>query len=42
MMNFQAKKLGMKKLMLASTRLTIPVNGEAKVFEIDLPSHFVV
>lgn len=41
-LNKLAKKLGMKKLMLASTRLTIPVNGEAKVFEIDLPSHFVV
>lgn len=41
-LNKLAKKAGMKKLMLASTRLTVPLDGESRVFEIDLPSHFMI
>ncbi len=33
------RKVGIKKLCLAATRITIPVEGQSKVFEIPLPSH---
>ena len=35
--NKMLRKAGIKKLMLASTRLTIPLDGELKTFEIPLP-----
>ncbi|MCR5621317.1 MAG: RluA family pseudouridine synthase [Treponema sp.] len=37
--NKMLRKAGIKKLMLASTRLTIPLDGELKTFEIPLPHH---
>lgn len=37
--NKMLRKAGIKKLMLASTRLTIPLDGELKTFEIPLPPH---
>ena len=39
-LNKLARKVGIKKLQLAATRLTIPVNGKATTFEIPLPEHF--
>lgn len=38
-LNKKIRKLGIKKLCLASTRLTIPVDGKKTVFEIPLPTH---
>ena len=38
-MNKILRKAGIKKLMLASTRLTIPLDGGPKTFEIPLPPH---
>ncbi len=37
--NKQLRKAGIKKLMLASTRLTIPVDGAMRTFGIPLPPH---
>ncbi len=37
--NKLVRKLGIKKLCLCASRLTIPVNGELKAFEIQLPAH---
>lgn len=37
--NKMLRKAGIKKLMLASTRLTIPLDGEMRTFEIPLPPH---
>ena len=34
------RKCGIKKLQLAAIRLTIPVEGTARTFEIPLPEHF--
>lgn len=36
------RKLGIKKLCLAATRLTIPVDGKPRIFEIPLPEHMKV
>lgn len=33
------KNLGIKKLLLASVKLTIPIDGETKIFEIPLPDY---
>ena len=33
------KKLGIKKLLLASVKLTLPLDGKQKTFEIDLPEY---
>jgi len=38
-LNKKIRKLGIKKLCLASTKLTIPVDGKPAVFEIPLPVH---
>lgn len=38
-MNKKARKIGVKKLHLAATRLTIPVDGKPRTFEIPLPDH---
>ena len=37
-----AKVLKIKKLQLASTKLTLPVNGRNVVFEIKVPEHFFI
>lgn len=34
------KELKIKKMLLASVKLTIPLDGKEKVFEIPLPEHF--
>lgn len=36
------RKLGIKKLCLAATKLTIPVAGKSMVFEIPLPDHMKI
>ncbi|MCI7035823.1 MAG: RluA family pseudouridine synthase, partial [Spirochaetia bacterium] len=38
-MNKKARKIGVKKLHLAATRLTVPVEGNYRTFEIPLPEH---
>lgn len=38
-MNKKARKIGVKKLHLAATRLTVPVDGKPRTFEIPLPDH---
>lgn len=38
-LNKKIRKLGIRKLCLASTKITIPVDGSLKVFEIPMPSH---
>ena len=37
--NKKVRKLGYKQLMLAATKLTIPINGKNCIFEIPLPEH---
>ena len=37
--NKMLKKIGIKKLCLASTKLTVNINGRKKIFEISLPPH---
>ena len=39
-LNKLARKAGIKRLQLAATKLTIPVDGKPKTFEIPLPEHF--
>lgn len=39
-LNKAARKIGLKKLCLCATRLTLPLGGEKRVFEIPLPPHF--
>ena len=39
-LNKLARKAGIKKLQLAATKLTIPVDGKSRIFEIPLPEHF--
>lgn len=39
-LNKLARKIGIKKLQLAATKLTVPVNGKSETFEIPLPDHF--
>ena len=39
-LNKLLRKAGIKKLQLCAKRLTLPLNGKERTFEIDLPSHF--
>lgn len=39
-LNKLARKVGIKKLQLAATKLTIPGDGKSRTFEIPLPDHF--
>ncbi|MBQ0039399.1 MAG: RluA family pseudouridine synthase [Treponema sp.] len=39
-LNKIARKAGIKKLQLAATRLSVPVDGKSRLFEIPLPEHF--
>ena len=41
-LNKIARKVGIKKLQLAATKLTIPVEGKPRTFEIPLPEHFKI
>ena len=41
-LNKIARKAGIKKLQLAATKLTIPVEGKPRTFEIPLPEHFKI
>ncbi len=38
-LNKKVRRLGLKKLCLASTKITIPLNGKPAVFTIELPEH---
>ena len=38
-LNKQIRKLGIKKLQLASTKLTLPIKNKLRTFEIPLPKH---
>ena len=38
-LNKKARKLGLKKLCLASTQITIPLNGKSEVFKAAPPEH---
>lgn len=40
-LNKKARKIGVKKLQLAATKLTIPLDGKPRTFEIPLPEHFL-
>lgn len=40
-LNKIAKKIGIKKLHLAATKLTIPLENKLTTFEIPLPEHFI-
>ena len=34
------KEMKLKKMLLASVKLTVPIDGKNKIFEIPLPQHF--
>ena len=40
-LNKKIRKCGIKKLQLCAKRLTLPLNGNQKTFEIDFPEHFL-
>ena len=38
-LNKKARKLGLKRLCLAATTITLPVDGKKTVFNVELPEH---